>query len=92
MAIKIISKDRRVLDKEFRALKDKEHRAIIGYSMGGGHSTSIGLNHPELFTYVGGMCGYTGEGGLGKLLADPAKASASASSPAAAWVRARCSA
>ncbi|HYV39945.1 MAG TPA: alpha/beta hydrolase-fold protein [Gemmataceae bacterium] len=63
-----------LVEKEFRAMKDKEHRAIIGYSMGGGHSTSIGLNHPELFTYVGGMSGYTGEGGLGKLLADPAKA------------------
>ena len=24
--------------------------------------------------YVGGMSGYTGEGGIGKLLADPAKA------------------
>jgi enterochelin esterase-like enzyme len=63
-----------LVEKEFRALKDKEHRAVIGYSMGGGHSTSIGLNHPELFTYVGGMSGYTGEAGLSKLLAEPAKA------------------
>jgi len=62
-----------MVEKEYRALKDKEHRAIIGYSMGGGHSTSIGLNHPELFTYVGGMSGYTGEAGLTKFLADPAK-------------------
>jgi len=62
-----------LVEKEFRVMKDKEHRAIIGYSMGGGHSTSIGLNHPEVFAYVGGMSGYTGEAGLGKFLADPAK-------------------
>jgi len=62
-----------MVEKEYRVIKDKEHRAIIGYSMGGGHSTSIGLNHPELFIHVGGMSGYTGEGGLKKLLADPGK-------------------
>jgi len=62
-----------LIEKEYRVSKDKEHRAIIGYSMGGGHSTSIGLNHPELFVYVGGMSGYTQEGGLSKFLADPAK-------------------
>src|ERR1051326_8029949 len=37
------------------------------------HSTSIGLNHPELFAYVGGMSGYTGQAGIQKFLADPAK-------------------
>jgi len=63
-----------LVEKEYRVVKDKEHRAVIGYSMGGGHSTSIGLNHPELFYYVGGMSGFTGEGGISKLLADPAKA------------------
>jgi enterochelin esterase-like enzyme len=62
-----------LVEKEFRVIKDKEHRAIIGYSMGGGHSTSIGLNHPELFNYVGGMSGYTGQAGIQKFLADPAK-------------------
>jgi len=59
-----------LVEKEYRTIKDKEHRAIIGYSMGGGHSTSIGLGHPELFVYVGGMSGY----GIGNLAADPAKA------------------
>lgn len=62
-----------LVEKEYRVIKDKEHRAVIGYSMGGGHATSIGLNHPELFTYVGGMSGYTREAGIGKALADPAK-------------------
>ncbi|HUR56838.1 MAG TPA: alpha/beta hydrolase-fold protein, partial [Opitutaceae bacterium] len=38
------------VEKEFRVLKDKNHRAIFGYSMGGGHSTTIGFGHPELFS------------------------------------------
>ena len=48
------------VEKEFRVLKDKEHRAIFGYSMGGGHSTTIGFGHPELFAYVAGFSGYAG--------------------------------
>ena len=58
------------VEKEFRVIKDKDHRAIMGYSMGGGHSTAIGFGHPELFAYVGGFSGY-GSGAL--LTADPAK-------------------
>ena len=34
------------VEKDFRVIKDKDHRAIMGYSMGGGHSTSIGFGHP----------------------------------------------
>jgi enterochelin esterase-like enzyme len=45
------------VEKDFRVIKDKDHRAIMGYSMGGGHATSIGLGHPEVFSYVGGMSG-----------------------------------
>jgi enterochelin esterase-like enzyme len=45
------------VEKDFRVIKDKWHRAIMGYSMGGGHSTSIGLGHPEVFAYVAGMSG-----------------------------------
>ena len=52
------------------SIKDKKHRAIMGYSMGGGHSTSIGFGHPELFAYVGGFSGY---GSANLLTADPAK-------------------
>lgn len=32
---------------------DAAHRAIAGLSMGGGHSIHTGLNHPEVFGYVG---------------------------------------
>lgn len=58
------------VEREFRVIKDKDHRAIMGYSMGGGHSTAIGFRHPELFAYVGGFSGY-GSGSL--ITADPAK-------------------
>ena len=47
---------------------EKAH--IIGYSMGGGHATNIGLNHPETFFYVGGMSGYTGQAGIQKFLGE----------------------
>lgn len=63
------------VEKEFRVIKDKDHRAIFGYSMGGGHSTTIGFGHPELFSYVGGFSGYSGPttAVTGQLLANPAK-------------------
>jgi enterochelin esterase-like enzyme len=58
------------VEKEFRVIKDRDHRAIMGYSMGGGHSTSIGFGHPELFAYVGAFSGF---GSTNLLTADPAK-------------------
>jgi enterochelin esterase family protein len=58
------------VEKEFRVIKDRQHRAIMGYSMGGGHSTSIGFRHPELFAYVAGFSGY---GSANLLTDDPAK-------------------
>lgn len=66
------------VEREFRVIKDKNHRAIMGYSMGGGHSTTIGFGHPELFAYVGGFSGYAGPTSsvTSRLLADPARANA----------------
>lgn len=61
------------VEKEFRVIKDKKARAIMGYSMGGGHSTTIGFGHPELFSVVGGFSGYN-RGSADRLLADPPKA------------------
>jgi len=61
------------VEKEFRVIKNKKARAIMGYSMGGGHSTTIGFGHPELFSYVGGFSGYS-RPAADRLLADPAKA------------------
>lgn len=61
------------VEREFRVIKDKKARAIMGYSMGGGHSTTIGFGHPELFSVVGGFSGYS-RPAAEPLLADPAKA------------------
>ena len=45
------------VEKDFRVIKNKDSRAIMGYSMGGGHATQIGFAHPEVFSVVGGMSG-----------------------------------
>lgn len=39
----------------YRTREDASHRAIIGLSMGGGQSLTIGLKHPDRFAWVGGM-------------------------------------
>ena len=43
------------VEKNYRVKSGPANRAIIGLSMGGGQSLTIGLNHPELFAWVGGM-------------------------------------
>ena len=62
-----------LVEKEYRVVKDANHRAIIGYSMGGMQASTIGLNHPEVFAYVGAMSGNAREAALAKALADPEK-------------------
>jgi enterochelin esterase-like enzyme len=39
----------------YRTRPDRESQAIIGLSMGGGQSLTIGLNRLDLFAWVGGM-------------------------------------
>ncbi|HEX4646560.1 MAG TPA: alpha/beta hydrolase-fold protein, partial [Verrucomicrobiae bacterium] len=60
-------------EENYRIKKDREHRAIIGLSMGGGQSLTIGLNHPELFAWVGGMSSAVGDPDttLASLIKDP---------------------
>ncbi len=41
------------IDKNFRTLADKKHRAIAGLSMGGFHSCNISREYPTMFNYVG---------------------------------------
>lgn len=43
------------IEANYRVREGPSYRAIIGLSMGGGQSLNIGLNHPELFAWVGGM-------------------------------------
>ncbi len=41
-----------VVEKRYRAIADKGHRAIGGLSMGGGGSFNYGMRHPEMFSSV----------------------------------------
>ena len=41
------------VDQHFRTIADKQHRALSGLSMGGGQSFFVGLQHTELFSYIG---------------------------------------
>jgi enterochelin esterase-like enzyme len=43
------------IDDSYRTLANRANRAIVGLSMGGGQSLSIGLNNIDLFSYVGGF-------------------------------------
>ncbi len=40
-------------EARFHIAHDRDHRAIAGLSMGGGHSIYTGLNHTDTFAYVG---------------------------------------
>lgn len=41
------------VESNYRVIKDKEHRAIAGLSMGGMHSSAISAQYPNTFNYVG---------------------------------------
>lgn len=43
------------IESRYRALTDRDHRAIVGLSMGGGQALAIGLNHLDRFSYVAGF-------------------------------------
>ena len=43
------------IESEYRVKPDAANRAIVGLSMGGGQSLTIGLNHTDRFAWVGGF-------------------------------------
>jgi enterochelin esterase-like enzyme len=43
------------VEKHYPVLKDREHRAIAGLSMGGGQSLNFGLGNLDKFAWVGGF-------------------------------------
>jgi len=47
-----------LIESTYRLKAGRENRAIIGLSMGGGQSLSIGLARHDLFGWVGGMSSY----------------------------------
>jgi len=72
-----------MVDGKYRTIPDRKHRAIVGFSMGGGQAGRYGLRHLETFSTVGIMSAGLGGGGntaapeadpVAALAADPAKA------------------
>ena len=45
------------IDKKYRTISDREHRAVAGLSMGGYGSIKFGLKYPEKFVLVGSFSG-----------------------------------
>jgi len=62
------------VEANYRTRADRESRAIVGLSMGGGQSLTVGLNHLELFAWVGGFSAAINnpEVTVASALADPA--------------------
>jgi enterochelin esterase-like enzyme len=48
------------VDKTYRTLADRDHRAMAGLSMGGFQTFHITLNHLDLFSHIGGFSGAAG--------------------------------
>jgi enterochelin esterase family protein len=67
-----------LVDARYRTLADRKHRAIIGFSMGGGQAGRIGLAHLDTFGTIGvlsaGLPATADTPPLAPLAADPAKA------------------
>jgi enterochelin esterase-like enzyme len=59
------------IDKTFRTIPDRNHRAMAGLSMGGMQTFQITLNHLDLFSYIGGFSGAGGTLMLGDRKLDP---------------------
>jgi enterochelin esterase family protein len=45
------------IDKNFRTLADRDHRAMAGLSMGGMETFQVAFNHLDMFSYIGGFSG-----------------------------------
>jgi enterochelin esterase family protein len=45
------------IDKEFRTIPDRDHRAMAGLSMGGFQTFQITLTNLDKFAYIGGFSG-----------------------------------
>jgi enterochelin esterase family protein len=46
-----------MIDREFRTLADRDHRAMAGLSMGGFQTFQTTLTHLDQFAYIGGFSG-----------------------------------
>ena len=68
------------VESHYRVVADRDHRAIAGLSMGGIESLTIGLNHLDEFSYVGGFSAAISPPGFARdfagIAADPKAANA----------------
>lgn len=62
------------IEKNYPVIKDREHRAIAGLSMGGGQSLNFGLGNLDKFAWVGGFSSAPNTKIPEELVPDPAKA------------------
>lgn len=63
-----------MIDGKYRTIADRRHRAIVGFSMGGGQAGRFGLGHLDTFSHVGimsaGMQGGADTEPMATLMAD----------------------
>ena len=62
------------IEKNYPVLKDREHRAIAGLSMGGGQTLNFGLGNIDTFAWVGGFSSAPNTKPPTELLPNPQKA------------------
>jgi enterochelin esterase family protein len=70
-----------MIDKKYRTIADRKHRAIAGFSMGGGQAGRVGLRNLDTFSHIGvmsaGLSGAADTELIAKLGADRARTSTS---------------
>jgi enterochelin esterase-like enzyme len=59
------------IEKKYPVIKDQEHRAIAGLSMGGGQSLNFGLGNLDKFAWIGGFSSAPNTKPPEQLLPDP---------------------
>lgn len=62
------------IEKRYPVIKDSEHRAIAGLSMGGGQSLNFGLGNLDKFAWVGGFSSAPNTKPPQELMPNPAEA------------------
>lgn len=58
LASSIIDSCRPMIERKYRVKADKWHRGIAGFSMGSMQSCVIGLEHTDVFAYIGLLSGF----------------------------------